>query len=538
MKKQKMIGSYYTPGFLAEFIVEYLGHSLSQMDFIDILEPSVGDGIFIKSINENLSLKNNNNITFTAIEKYKSELRKAVTKSKNNPLGNIHYTFYKNDFLKIQRELQKNFSCVIGNPPYIKRRFLNNTQIALGKDIYKNAGLPDSAFKNIWSAFLIRCSELLKEDGILAFVLPSELLQVKFSQIIRSYLISNFERVEIFTFDELLFKQIGQDTVVLICFKKHNDKGQYFVQIKNRSQLKEKSFSLCSHISLSNSSIKWTNHILNSDEIELMNNIKKSLNSINYYCESKPGIVTAANDYFIIDKKLEKEYELKQYTTPIIKKGFFVNGSIVFNKSDFEQLELSAKPSKLINFNEIPFYNLSDKAKDYILLGRNQNIHNRYKCTIREKWYNIPNIGTPPDGFFFKRCHFYPKLLINEAKVLVTDSAYKINMRDNYSIQNLVYSFYNSLTLAFAEMNGRYYGGGVLELTPSEFKALPIPYTNISTQEFDIFRNSFESKDLIADVLKKFDKEILATVLNISEETVSRIQKIYKKLIDKRFRKN
>lgn len=538
MKRKKLIGSYYTPGFLADFVVDYLSHYLISNDNIDILEPSVGDGVFIKSLNKNLFPKTDKTISITAIEKYKQELEKAVAESRSNRSRNIHFTFYKNDFLKIQKKLHEKFSYILGNPPYIKRRYLNKTQIELGKEIYRNAGLPESAFKNIWSTFLIRCSELLTEDGILAFVLPSELLQVKFSQVIRSYLLTNFERIEIFTFDELLFEKIGQDTILLICFKQHIDKGQYFVRIKDQSQLKEKSFSLSSQFKISDSSIKWTNHILNSDEIELMDKIKKSLNSINFYCESKPGIVTAANDYFIVDCEREKQYDLKPYTTPIIKKGFFVNGSVVFDKNDFKHLILSERPAKLINLNDVSSGDLSVKSKDYLQIGKDQNIHKRYKCSIRDKWYKIPNIGNPSDGFFFKRCHFYPKLLVNEANVLVTDSAYKIDMRDNYSIQDLVFSFYNSLTLAFTEMDGRYYGGGVLELTPNEFKSLPLPYTSICLNEFNAFRNSFEKKDVIIDVLNKFDNDILTSVLKISEETVIRIQKIYKKLIDKRFRRN
>jgi len=538
MKRKKLIGSYYTPGFLADFVVDYLSHYLILNDNIDVLEPSVGDGVFIKSLNNNLFPKTDKIISITAIEKYKQELEKAIVESKNNSSKKVQFTFYKTDFLKIQKELPKKFSCVLGNPPYIKRRFLNKTLIELGKSIYKSAGLSESAFKNIWSLFLIRCSELLTEDGILAFVLPSELLQVKFSQVIRSYLLANFERIEVFTFDELLFKQIGQDTVLLICFKKHLEKGQYFVQIKDHSQLKQKSFLLSSNLSLSDTSIKWTNHILNSDEIELMMKLKKSLNAINYYCESKPGIVTAANDYFIIDGKLEREYDLKHFTTPIIKKGFFVNGSIVFSETDLKQLELSEKPSKLINLNNVAFCNLSDKAKDYILSGKNQNIHKRYKCTVRENWYNVPNIGAPPGGFFFKRSHFYPKLLINEAKVLVTDSAYKINMRDKYSIQNMVFSFYNSFTLAFAEMEGRYYGGGVLELTPSEFKSLPIPFTDLRSSNFTSYKNEFENKSSIKEILEKYDEMILCSKLKITHETVSQIQKIYDKLINKRFRRN
>jgi hypothetical protein len=55
-------------------------------------------------------------------------------------------------------------------------------------------------------------------------------------------------------------------------------------------------------------------------------------------------------------------------------------------------------------------------------------------------------------------------------------SSLKVNMKAKWDLNSFIFSFYNSLTLVFAETDGRYYGGGVLELTPREFKKLPIPY--------------------------------------------------------------
>ena len=40
-------------------------------------------------------------------------------------------------------------------------------------------------------------------------------------------------------------------------------------------------------------------------------------------------------------------------------------------------------------------------------------------------------------------------------------------------MRGICYSFYNSLTLLYAEIAGRFYGGGVLELSPKEFRSLP-----------------------------------------------------------------
>lgn len=139
-------------------------------------------------------------------------------------------------------------------------------------------------------------------------------------------------------------------------------------------------------------------------------------------------------------------------------------------------------------------------------------IDKRYKTSIRDTWYEVPNVGTAPEAFFFKRCNKYPKLIKNNAHVLSTDSAYGVTMRGDYVSKDLIYSFYNSLTLSFAELNGRYYGGGVLELTPNEFKKLPVPYYSVTEAKFSSYVKEFKDKDSIKDVCFQNDKAILKSV--------------------------
>ena len=535
MKNQKTRGAYYTPPSLANFIFKHVYTYLQEFEKINILEPSVGDGVFIESLSR-LNKYDQKNITFTAIEKYISELRKAEQKSKNISNKNVLYSFINEDFLKFQDSLASRFQLIIGNPPYIKKNRLSKFQRNICKLIHKSVNLDEKSFKNIWSGFLIRCTQLLDNKGVLAFVLPSDLLQVKFSKEIKEYLISQFKRVEIFTFNELLFEQIGQDTILIFCYKNSNEEGVFYSHIKNINSLESKDFFLQRNDSLTSSDIKWTHNILSNDEISFLLKLKSELSSINKYCESKPGIVTAANNYFIINSELEKRYNLEKYSRNIIQKGSYVNGKVIFTKTDFRVLEKSGKPTKVICFSDRDKLKLSKRNKEYLGLGLKTGINDRYKCSIRDNWFVIPNIGEPSEGFFFKRCHRYPKILLNDANILVTDSAYKITMKENYSIKKLVYSFYNSLTLAFAELEGRYYGDGVLELTPREFKNLPIPFVAVNDREFKNFRNNFENKPEIDRVLISYDEKILCSFLKISTAEIQKIQAIRIKLLNKRLR--
>ena len=190
---KKHTGSYYTPEYLASFISNRVISHFGNGTRISILEPSVGDGAFISELEK----EKNININLTALDINKVELKKASDKWSRKTAK-----FVESDFLEFSTN--KHYSAVVGNPPYVKKNILSSKQIKLSKEIHTNENLTEASAKNIWSTFLIKANTLLTKNGVLAFVLPSELLQVKFAEEVREYLKNQFERIEIFTFNDLM----------------------------------------------------------------------------------------------------------------------------------------------------------------------------------------------------------------------------------------------------------------------------------------------------------------------------------------------
>ncbi|MDH7448034.1 Eco57I restriction-modification methylase domain-containing protein [Aquimarina sp. 2201CG14-23] len=532
MQDKKQIGSYYTPQRLANFIANYCLAQLNS-DSISILEPSVGDGVFVEAINQSYHLNNFNEITFDIVEREADELQKAIDK---NVINQINLTHHNQDYLNFHSENQNEFSLIIGNPPYVKSNFLSEEQKIISNKIHVDQNLSNKRINNIWTAFLVSAISKIEDDGIVAFVLPLELLQVKFTAEIRELLKQSFVRLEIFMFDELQFLECkGQDTVLLIGYKEHNNHGTYYSTIQTMDDLENNRFVLQQNIAVSESDKKWTHHFITPDEYSFLENIKSELKSVTELVDNKAGIVTAANDFFIVNDETLRRYRLRRYSRPIIRKGFFVNGSVTFNDSDFEDLVVQNKPSYLLDFNLANPKRLNKGVQKYIDEGEIQELHLRYKCKKRKHWYQVPNIVEHGEAFFFKRAHEYPKLLKNEASVHVTDSAYVVKTKEGIDINDFVYSFYNSLTLTFSELEGRYYGGGVLELTPNEFRTLPIPMA--SADNFNDYTNAFKNKSNIDEVLKKHNQKILNTTLNLSIQEIDKIETIRKKLVNRRQRK-
>lgn len=520
---RKQTGSYYTPAYLASFISKRVLSHFGNRTRMSILEPSVGDGAFISELEKERSIY----INLTALDINNVELKKA-----NDRWSRRTASFIRTDFLEFSTTIK--FSAVIGNPPYVKKNILTSKQIELSKEIHSNENLTEASAKNIWTTFLVKANTLLAKNGVLAFVLPSELLQVKFAEKIREYLKAKFERIEIFTFNDLMFECKGQDTIVLFAYKKAKSKGEYFANITSKESLEKEDFILRNNQLLVSSKVKWTHHFLNSDELTFIENLKKELKTVNDYSVSRPGIVTAANKFFILDKETEKKYGLSQYTKPIVQKGLYVNGSVVFNDDNIKELEKDNRPTRLLQINDND--KISKKLREYLKIGELEEIPDRYKCRIRNNWYVIPNISESPDAFFFKRSHLYPKLLKNNSDAFVTDSAYKIDMKNGFNLNSFIYSFYNTLTLLLSELDGRYYGGGVLELIPSEFKKLAIPYVEINQIQFEKFTTDFKNKTNIEQILNQNDVNILNSTLGINNENLQKLTEIRNKLKKKRLR--
>lgn len=518
MISTKHKGNFYTPKVLADWMVFYLSKHFTNP--IDVLEPSCGNGVFISSLNDS-------SIKISNVDGVELD-RNAILNIKHSK--HLSINVFNQDFL--YWEAQKKYNLVIGNPPYIVRKRLRVDQASKCKEIHKKHALSSHEVANIWTSFLLKSADLLTSDGVLAFVLPTEILQVKYAKEIRTNLASNFSRIELLTFKHLAFDEIEQDTVVLFAYKSSSkkDSGVFITEIDGIDKLSEV-IPKFTHLPTSSLDQKWTTGILSEEDILLVERVSSKLKKINTYCDSVAGIVTAATNFFIVNQEKVEKYSLQKYSRKIIQRGFLVNGCIDFTNEKFDDLQNRNTPCFLIDTNKEQVF--AEGLSTYLEQGKLLRIPERYKCKLRNRWHDVPGIKKG-QGFFFKRSHDYPKCIKNSAEVYVTDSAYQIVMKVDYSIENFIYSFYNSLTLLAAEMQGRYYGGGVLELTPNEFKELPMPYSLCT--DFEEFSKNFEAKSSLSDIIKINDELILVQGLGLTKQEVEQIQASYKKMKSRRLR--
>ena len=542
MIDKKNTGSYYTPKILSDFLVQHISSKYLKEVNLKILEPSCGDGQFIESIVNSQLIDENYKLEIDLLDINSDELDKASKLIPKN--RGINSRKINEDYLKFFLENKNTYSLIIGNPPYIKRENLQLKQIKRCEQInleikkYSNEIKSNWNIKNIWPAFVEAAILSLEDNGILCFVIPAEILQVKYTSELRNLIRSEFDRVEVFAFNELIFEGIQQDVVALIGIKDDNNlfkHGVSFYQVDSLEDLKEPKFTE-KHSNIHRTNLdKWTNYILTDEELNLISELKSYYSPIKEYClKAEVGIVSAANNYFLLNKDELKENKLdkiKNGIEPILPKGYVVPSSLTFTNEDFESLKESNKKVNFVKFPNIPKDKLNRSLFNYAEKGELLKLHERYKMTKRENWYCVPSIWKS-EGLFIKRSHLYPKFFVNDANAYATDSFYRVLIKEPFSIRNLVFSFYNSLTFILAELEGRFYGGGVLELIPNEFKNLSIPYfDNVTDEQFHeldfLLRNETD-----IDTVLLFTNPILLPNIDHVE-----LELIRKKLADRRLKK-
>lgn len=86
----------------------------------------------------------------------------------------------------------------------------------------------------------------------------------------------------------------------------------------------------------------------------------------------------------------------------------------------------------------------------------------------------------------------------------------------------VVLCFHNSMTFAFAEILGRSYGGGVLELMPTEAEKLPIPVTDCQELVDDV--DGLIRKNLMDEAVALVDERVLHQELGFERNEIATIR--------------
>lgn len=206
-KEKKDYGIFITPKVIIEKLTNSVIKIANDNNIIikDILEPSCGTCEFVNYIDAIL-----NDVKIDAVE-YNFNIFKRLKNLKfKNDVNLIN-----NNFIKFDNNI--NYSLIIGNPPYF---------VCKKEDVPQEYKEYISGRPNIFGLFILHSLSLLKNDGLLAFIVPKSFLNSIYYSNIRNYIKKTCEIMEIIDFElDNEFIDTEQATFGLI-LKKNNTNNE------------------------------------------------------------------------------------------------------------------------------------------------------------------------------------------------------------------------------------------------------------------------------------------------------------------------
>ena len=281
----------FTPDNISKLMSSKLKNSGS------LLEPSAGIGNLLKYID----LTHYSTIDLYELKKeYTDILHQNMTLEKET--NNL--SIYNCDFLKTN--IENRFDNIIMNPPYIKIQDLSEEY----RDFIKTTfPVLESGLVDIYYAFIVKCIQLLKTNGVLVSITPNSFLYNKSAFKLRKYLFENHYIEEIIDFNE---KKIFKGVNVYCC-----------ITIFRKSTAAKKNLIYNNKV-IPYSSIKKNYSLFQLEEV--------STTILGSLCIIKNGIATLRDKIYIHSKKIFEEPCWKEITNGM-KKDYIIypykNGKII-----------------------------------------------------------------------------------------------------------------------------------------------------------------------------------------------------------------
>lgn len=479
----KLRGGYYTPAGLAAWLAAWAVQTRHDR----VLEPSCGDGAFLAATAARLielgASQAELTDQITGIEIVPAEAAQARARLRKVMGPGSKSAVKTADFFSwAMADTDAEFNCVVGNPPFIRYQSFPEPSRTRAMDIMVGEGLKANKLTNIWVPFVVAAATKLCKGGRMALVLPAELLQVTYAAQLRSYLTDRFSRIDVIACNELFFDNAEQEVVLLLA-----DGALAKPMLKNKCRVALTEAAAVADITarkphevlakaqpktVEHSAEKWLKYFLTPKEISFMREVRIGgvATPLLTHASVDVGVVTGKNEFFVLTQQQVDEFGLGEYTLPLVSRAVQMKGAAL-DKKEWTGLAAKGDRVHLVYFSGGNPRALPSKVKRYIEHAEQQGFHTGYKCSIRDPWYAVPSVWVP-DGFFFRQIYDFPRVVLNQANATSTDTIHRLKAKEP---KRVIANIYSHLTAASAEIEGRSYGGGVLELEPTEAERMLMP---------------------------------------------------------------
>ena len=482
-------GQFWTPSWVAEAMVAYV---VENTDLV--FDPATGRGAFYEAL---LSL-NKNNVSFLGTDIDPEVL--------TDEIYNQESCFVEErDFIK--NPPQRKFKAIVANPPYIRHhRIDEETKILLKHLSTSITGGTIDGRAGYHIYFLIQALNLIEKDGKLAFIMPADTCEGKFSKNLWKWISSTFCIEGVITFDEKATPFPNVDTNAMVFLIKNSKPQKTLYWVKANEAYSSDLLNLIS------SNFKEQKY----DTLEIINRkLKEGIATgfsrpeqnnggfkfhLNDFANVMRGIATGSNEFFFLTAKQVKELDIpEEFLKRAVGRTKDVTESVLTLKN-VDLLEKENRPTFLLSINGQDNYPKS--IRDYLKVGEEMGLPNRSLIKQRKPWYKTEKRQIPPLLFAYLGRR-NTRFIKNDAGVLPLTGflcVYPIYEDQEY-IDNLWQALNHPDTIENLKLVGKSYGSGAIKVEPGNLSKLPIPEHIVilfnlkrpykaNNGQFEIFRES------------------------------------------------
>ncbi|MCB9742798.1 MAG: SAM-dependent methyltransferase [Alphaproteobacteria bacterium] len=425
-----------------------------------LLEPSAGDGNFLRGVLRHADEQGLSGVSVVAVERDAEAARACAEVAARLGARLVHDSF----FAWAEAEATP-VDLLVGNPPFVRYQLVPPEDRARAERLLADL----AGVSNLWLPFALLGLERLRPGGAFSLVLPAELLATVSAGRFREALLQGFEDLTLTLFPRDTFPELLQD--VLVVSGRKAASSPLAPPDTARLTFEEQGRRWAHPAPLGPA--PWIRWLLTEAQLEAFGAAAAlpGAHPLGELARLQVSTVTGANAFFTVDEATRRQRELEPWCRPLLPRTAYAEGLIV-READHDALIEAGRRAWLVDMRGPEPH---AAARAWIAEGEAEGLHRRYKCRVRSPWYQVP-VVEPGALLLTKRAHQHHRLLRNAAGLLSTDTIYQGRMRPPWEGQAdaLVASFHSSLSLLSVEVEGRSYGGGVIELVPSEIAQVQV----------------------------------------------------------------
>jgi len=512
------LGQYYTPPPIVELMVEMCVRSPNDM----VLDPGCGSGSFLvkayhklkdlkkkeKPFREDVELHKEllNQVYGVDINPFPAQLSSINLAVRNLKIRSENINLVVSDFFKIKPSmppLPQEFDVVVTNPPYTRQEELEyKEKIREAALTYGDGSKIDmDARAGIYAYFFTHSAKFLKNGGRMGYITSDTWLDVGFGEGLKRFFLDHFKILAILWYDVRAFEKPLVGTCITILEKEDESKEDResstvkFVRIKKAMPTEE----IMRTIETSKEDFeeerigitvkaqkelkpkdKW-GMFLRAPTIFFKVKQHPKMIKLGEIADIRRGFTTGADEFFYLDKEKIKLWNIESvYLRPVVTSP--LNVGVVIKPDDITQrvLMVHTERSDLEkqDANVLKYIEHGENIEIAIRGGRRggnvvKGYHNLSTLKSRKRWYDLGKRKPAPILFarkMWERCVYS----LNKANAYSHQCFYEVHPHSEGNITTLVGLLNSSITAFISELQGRFYGGGVLELTVYESKDLPV----------------------------------------------------------------